>query len=179
MALIELKDVEFNYADKELYKAVNLKINDGEHCVLVGVNGSGKTTILNILAQKLRPDKGQVIWTPHVTYSYLDQNLKVDQDLVTIDYLHNVFQDLFEKEKQMEKLYELSATDFDNFEKHLEKATRIQDELTAEGFYSLKEDIAKLVAGLGLPEDRLDMQLSKLSSGQREKVYLIKSLQSF
>ncbi len=176
MALIELKDVEFNYADKELYNSINLKINDGEHCALVGVNGSGKTTILNMIAKKISPDKGQVIWTPHVTFSYLDQNLKVDQDIITIDYLNNVFASLFLKEKTMEELYEKSALDPDNFEVYLDKAQRLQDELVADGFYSLKEDIAKLVAGLGFPEDRLEFPLSKLSSGQREKAYLIRML---
>jgi len=176
MALIELKQIEFNYSDKELYKAVDMKINDGEHCVLVGVNGSGKTTLLNIITRKISPDAGEVYWTPHVTYSYLDQNLKVDQDLITIDYLNQVYAELFLKEKQMEELYEKSASDYENFEKYIDKAQVLQDELTIAGFYSLKEGIAKLVAGLGIPDDRLQMPLSKLSSGQREKAYLVRML---
>ena len=176
MALIELKQIEFNYSDKELYKAVDMKINDGEHCVLVGVNGSGKTTLLNIITRKISPDAGEVYWTPHVTYSYLDQNLKVDQDLITIDYLNQVYAELFLKEKQMEELYEKSASESENFGKYIDKAQTLQDELTIAGFYSLKEDIAKLVAGLGIPEDRLQMPLSKLSSGQREKAYLVRML---
>lgn len=176
MALIELKDIEFNYSDKELYKSVNLKINEGEHAVLVGVNGSGKTTILNLLAGKIKPDKGQVIWTPKTTYSYLDQKLEVNQDMITIDFIYEIFQNLFEKEKQMELLYEKSSYDFENFEALLEKAQRLQDELDRAGFYSIKETVLKLVKGLGLADDRLNIPLSKLSSGQREKVYLIKML---
>ena len=176
MALIELKNIEFNYSDKELYRSINMKINEGEHCVLVGVNGSGKTTILNMLAKKIKPDKGEVYWTPHVTFSYLDQNLKVDQDLISLDYLEEVYASLFQKEKEMEELYVKSSIDVDNFEKYLAKAQKLQDELTIDGFYSLKDNIARLIAGLGLPQECINKPLSKLSSGQREKVYLIKML---
>ncbi len=176
MALVELENVDFNYADKELYRSISLKINNGEHCVLVGVNGSGKTTILDLLAKKLSPDKGKVIWTSHVTFSYLDQNLKIDQDMLANDYLHETYSDLFLKEKQMEDLYEKGASDIDNYEKYLNKAQLIQDELISEGFYSIKENVAQLVAGLGIGQDRLSMPLSKLSSGQREKIYLARIL---
>ena len=103
MALLELQDIEFNYSDKELYRKVSLQLNSGEHACLVGVNGSGKSTLLSIIVGELRPDKGKVTWQPHVSYSYLDQQLKVEQDMVTNDYLYGVYADLFAKEKQMEQ----------------------------------------------------------------------------
>jgi len=75
MALLELQNIEFNYSDKELYKSVSMKINNGEHCTLVGVNGSGKTTLLNMIVGQIKPDEGKVLWTNGVTFSYLDQQL--------------------------------------------------------------------------------------------------------
>ena len=176
MALLELDNIEFNYSDKELYRQVSLKMNPGEHCVLVGVNGCGKTTLLSMIVGDLIPDKGKVIWESGTTYSYLDQQLKVAQDMPVHQYLYGVYEDLFQKEKQMEKLYEQSALDPDNFEKYLAKAERIQEELDSKNFYGLQEKVGRLTDGLGFDKEHLDAPLAQLSSGQREKAYLAKML---
>ena len=176
MALLELDNIEFNYSDKELYKDVCLKLNQGEHCVLVGANGTGKTTLLNMIVGELSPDKGKVLWEGGTTFSYLDQQLKVAQNMPVHQYLYGVYEDLFEKEVQMEKLYEQSALDPDNFEKYLAKAERIQEELDAKGFYALQEKVGRLTDGLGFDKNHLEAPLMELSSGQREKAYLAKML---
>src|SRR5574344_876063 len=127
MALLELQNIEFNYSDKELYRSVSLKINNGEHCCLVGVNGSGKTTLLNMIVGAISPDQGKVLWTNGVTFSYLDQQLKVQQDMPVEAYLYGVWKSLFDEERQMEELYQKAAEDADNFEKILadRKSTRL------------------------------------------------------
>lgn len=176
MALLELNQIEFNYSDKELYKSVCLKINPGEHCVLVGSNGTGKTTLLNLIAGELRPDKGSVIWEPHVTYSYLDQQLKVTQNVPCYTYLYGVYQDLYEMEAEMESLYEQASLGGDNMEKLLNRAMRLGDTLLQKGFYSLQEKVGRLTNGLGFDSADLKKPLSLLSSGQREKAYLAKML---
>lgn len=175
MAILGLKDIRFNYSDKELYEGASLKINNGEHCALVGSNGTGKTTLLRILIGDLKPDSGEVYIEPHVTYSYLDQQLKVNQDMKTEDYLYGVYSDLFRKEKEMERLYSESANS-DNFEKLLARAERLQDELNSKGFYALQEKVGRIADGLGLDKEHLSAPLSELSSGQREKAYLAKML---
>lgn len=176
MALLELANIEFNYSDKELYKGISLKINDGEHCCLVGVNGSGKTTLLNMITGSLSPDAGKVMWTNGVTYSYLDQQLKVEQDMPVSDYLYGVYKNLFDEEKQMNLLYEKSSQDPDNFEKILAKAQRFQDDLDNHNFYALQEKVGRLTDGLGFEKSQLEVPLKQLSSGQREKAYLAKML---
>lgn len=176
MALLELVDIEFNYSDKELYKKVSLKINPGEHCCLVGINGSGKTTLLNLIVGELRPDKGKVIWEPHVTYAYLDQQLKVEQDMPAIQYLYGVYSDLFAMELEMERLYAEAASGEGDYEKLLDKAMKLGDKLQEKGFYSLQEKVGKLTDGLGFDKTDLERPLRQLSSGQREKSYLAKML---
>lgn len=176
MALLELKDIEFNYSDRELYRGASLKLNKGEHAVLVGANGAGKTTILNLAVGEIKPDKGSVAWEPHVTYSYLDQQLKVKTDMPLSQYLYGVYQDLFEKEREMESLYMEASEGKPGYEKLLNRAEKLGDELNEKGFYSLQEKVGRLCDGLGLVKNKLQEPLHKLSSGEREKAYLAKML---
>lgn len=177
MSLVRIKDVMFNYSDKELYNGISFQLNQGEHAVLVGQNGSGKTTIFDLLTGKLTPDKGSIEWTPGVTYSYLDQHYKVNDDFTVKEFLEQIYIDLFKLEEKMNSLFlRGSNPDDPNYLKYIEQASEINDELIRKDFYSIKERINKVIVGLGIPKEYLDTKLTKLSSGQREKIYLSKML---
>ena len=175
MALIEGKDIEFNYQDKELYQKVSFKINPGEHVVLIGANGTGKTTLLKLIMGELSPDKGSISWEKGVTYSYLNQNLEVPEKTNVLDYLYGVYAPLYEKEKRMEEYYQEAAKS-DQYELLLNKAERLQEELNDANFYALQEEVGKLVDGLQIPKDILEKEMSILSGGQKEKVMLARML---
>lgn len=177
MSLVKVTDLKFNYSDKELYNGVSFQLNQGEHAVLVGQNGCGKTTIFDLLTKKLLPDKGKIEWTPGVTYSYLDQHYKINDNLTIRQFLHEIYKDLFEKESLMNSLFEKGSNPDDpNYMKYLDRASTLNDELIRDDFYSIKEKINIVLVGLGISTDFLDTVLTKLSSGQREKVYLAKML---
>lgn len=177
MSLVKVSDVMFNYSDKELFNNISFQLNEGEHAVLVGQNGAGKTTIFDLLTKKLIPDKGTVEWTPGVTYSYLDQHYKVNDHQTIKTFLESIYKDLFDKETQMNSLFDKGSNlDDPNYFKYLEKASEINDELIRLDFYSIKEEINKVIVGLGIPKEYFDRELILLSSGQREKVYLAKML---
>lgn len=175
--LFKVTDLMFNYGDKELFNGLNFQLNPGEHAVLVGQNGAGKTTIFDLITKKIIPDKGKVEWIPGITYSYLDQHYKVNDDFTIKEYLEQIYKSLFDKEAEMNELF-LKGSNIDdpNYEKYLERASKINDELIALDFYSIKEEIDKVLVGLGIPKDFKDRELKFLSSGQREKVYLAKML---
>ena len=176
MAILDVLNLEFSYGDKELYLGAELKLNPGEHAALVGINGSGKSTFLKLLTGELRPDKGSVVWQPHVTYAYLDQNREIDGELHLDEYLYGVYAELFAREKEMESLYAKAANGEPGFEKMLDKAARIGDELFEKDFYSLQSKVGAVIDGLGFPKHTLEYPLRQLSPGMREKAYLAKML---
>ena len=86
MGLLEVEGLEFKYSDQGLYNKVSFRIQPKEHIVLVGDNGCGKSTFMNLIAKNLIPDAGSIVWLNHVTYSYLDQHLKVKKDISIYDF---------------------------------------------------------------------------------------------
>ena len=175
--LLEVEGVRFKYSDAELFNDVSFRILQKDHIVLVGDNGAGKSTFMNIIAKNLIPDKGTITWANHITFSYLDQHLKVNQDVSIIDYISHVFKPLLEKEKKMNSYYEmLTACNESEYEKYLNYAQAIQDELDEANFYAINSTIGNMINGLGIKDYGLDTKLSKLSGGQRAKVYLAKLL---
>ena len=177
MSLVKVENLKFNYYDKDLYRGLSFQINQGDHAVLVGQNGCGKTTLFDLLTLKLVPDKGSIDWTPGVKYSYLDQHYKQFDNYTVKGFLESIYSDLFKKEEMMKELY-LKGSDVDDpdYYKYIERASNINDELIRLDFYSIKEKIEKIITGLGISKTYLDTELTRLSSGQREKVYLAKML---
>ena len=177
MALVKVENLRFNYYDKDLYKDLSFKVNEEEHAVLVGQNGSGKTTLLDLLTKKLIPDKGKIEWAPNATYSYLDQHYKQFDNFTVKEFLEQVYLELFKKEALMNELYEKGSNIGDpNYLEYIDQASALNDELLRLNFYSVKEEIDKILTGLGINKTYLDTKLTMLSSGQREKVYLAKML---
>ena len=127
MGLLDVEGLQFKYTDQNLFNDVSFRILPGEHIVLVGDNGCGKSTFMNLIAKNLIPDKGSITWFNNTTYGYLDQHLKVKTDVSIYDYITEVFKPLLEKEKKISKFlnevnekYSLMDEDYKNYKETLE-----------------------------------------------------------
>ena len=66
MSLLTVEDLSHNFGDRTLFKDVSFRLLAGEHVGLVGANGTGKSTMMNILTGKQLKDEGKVEWTPKI-----------------------------------------------------------------------------------------------------------------
>lgn len=175
--MLEVSNLSFKYTDKPIIVNATFRLFNHDHAVIVGPNGTGKSTFLNLICKNLLPDSGTIEWLPNIKYAYLDQHIKINTNKSIKEYLYEVFNDLFIKEEKMNSYYEALATCSENeFEKYLNRATAIQEELEEKNFYRLKSEVGNIVNGLGIGNIDLDTPLSKLSGGQRAKVFLGKLL---
>lgn len=177
MSLLEVSNLKFKYLDEELYNDVGFRLFEGDHMGLVGINGCGKSTFMKLIAKIIKPDSGKIEWTPKISYAYLDQHLNIKQSITVKEYLYDVFAPLFNKEKEMEEIYNKVATANEaDYDRLLNMAYSIQEMLEEKNFYSFKSAISNVMTGLGIPNDLFDYDLKKLSGGTKVKVMLAKML---
>ena len=177
MSLLSIDKLAHSFGDRTLFKDVTFRLMAGEHVGLVGANGVGKSTMMNIITGQLIHDEGRVEWTPGVEYGYLDQHTVLTKGKSIRDVLRDAYLPLFEQEKALNEVTEkMGSATPEELEELLEQMGEIQDNLEAGDFYNLDMKIEDAARGLGLDAIGLDRDVSALSGGQRTKVLLAKLL---
>lgn len=178
MSILEIKNLTQFYDERLLFNEANLTVNNGEHIGVVGLNGAGKSTFINILAGKVTFDGGEVNRLPNMRWGYLDQHATLDGSLTVMEYLQDSFSHLFELNDRLEEVYAKmgECEDADELDRLIRKSSHMQEELTDKHFYDLDSQIKKVANGLGVNTFGYDKHISTLSGGQRAKLMLSKLL---
>ena len=177
MSLLTVEKVTHGFGARQILEDASFRLLKGEHIGLIGANGEGKSTFLNIITGKIMPDQGNITWSRHVTVGYLDQHSVLKKGMTIREALRTAFDHMYQLEAEMMQLYEDMATAGDDkINDMMEDAGEIQGILETSGFYQLDAKIEEVANGLGLGDVGLDRDVSDLSGGQRTKVLLVKLL---
>ena len=84
MNIITAEKISKSYSEKILFDEISLGINEGEKIGVIGINGTGKSTLLKVIAGIEVPDKGRIITSNNVTIDYLPQNPEFELDATVI-----------------------------------------------------------------------------------------------
>lgn len=174
MGILEVSNLTHSFGDKILYKNATFELFKGDHMGIVGQNGAGKSTLLKSIVGDITPDTGDIRWQRNVKIGYLDQYADIDGSLSIFEYLKTAFDDLYEVENKLNKIYDDMASSTD--ESLYEKASDYQNFLVNRGFYEIDSNVLKVSAGLGVSALGMDSKIENLSGGQRAKVILAKLL---
>lgn len=177
MSILTVKNISHGFGDRAIFEDVSFRLLKGEHVGLIGANGEGKSTFMNIITGKLMPDEGQIEWSNKVRIGYMDQHAALQSGQTIRDVLKGAFQYLFDAEAEMNELYgKMGEVSPEELDKMLERTAVIQDMLDHNGFYVIDAKVEETARGLGLLEVGLDKDVTDLSGGQRTKVLLAKLL---
>lgn len=178
MSILTIKGLTHVFDSKTLFNGAEVTINNGEHIGVVGLNGAGKSTFMNIIAGKLNQDAGEIKWLNGIRWGYLDQHADIDRNQTVMQYLEGSFSYLFEINDQLESVYaEMGEEpDTDKLDALINRSARLQEKLDKENFYDLDSMIKKVANGLGVNNFGYDTVVATLSGGQRAKLMLSKLL---
>ncbi|MDE5917700.1 MAG: ATP-binding cassette domain-containing protein [Oscillospiraceae bacterium] len=177
MSILNVENVTHGFGARQILNNASFRLLKGEHIGLVGANGEGKSTFLNIITGKLMPDEGKIEWCRHITTGYLDQYSTLEKGKTIRGVLQDAFSHLAELEQEMLRLYDKMADcSEEEMNQALEDVGEIQSILEYSGYYTIDAKISEYANGLGLGEIGLDRDVTELSGGQRAKVLLAKVL---
>ncbi|MBQ8821470.1 MAG: ABC-F family ATP-binding cassette domain-containing protein, partial [Lachnospiraceae bacterium] len=177
MSILNVEHLTHGFGDRAIFNDVSFRLLKGEHIGLIGANGEGKSTFMNIITGKLMPDEGKIEWAKNVRVGYLNQHTVLQQGMTIRDVLASAFDFLFEMETQMNELCDkMGEADPDELEVMMEEFGTIQELLTQHDFYMIDSKVEEVGRALGLSDIGLDRDVTELSGGQRTKVLLGKLL---
>lgn len=175
--ILNVENLSHGFGDRAIFNNVSFRLLKGEHIGLIGANGEGKSTFMNIVTGKLMPDEGKVEWAKNVKAGYLDQHSVLTPGMTIGDVLRQAFSYLFELEEKMTGIFEkMAEATPEEMEELMEESGTIQDILTNHDFYIIDAKIEEIARAFGLLELGLDKDVTELSGGQRTKVLLAKLL---
>lgn len=177
MSILTVTNMNHGFGDRAIFEDVCFRLLKGEHVGLVGANGEGKSTFMNIILGKVMPDEGKVEWSSRVRVGYLDQHASINNGQTIKQVLEGAFSYLFDLEKELlgigDKMGTASTQELESLMKDM---GNIQDVLDSSGFYTIDIKIQEVASGLGLKDLGLDKNSDDLSGGQRSKLLMAKLL---
>lgn len=177
MSILSVEHLSHGFGDRAIFQDVSFRLLKGEHIGLIGANGEGKSTFMNIVTGKLQPDEGKVEWAKNVRVGYLDQHTVLEKGMTIRDVLKSAFAFLFEMEEQMNAICDrMGEASEQEMTEMMEELGTIQDLLMAHDFYIIDSKVEEIGHAFGLDEIGMDKDVSELSGGQRTKVLLGKLL---
>ena len=171
--MIQVQNLAYSFPQKDLFSDVTFTIEDGKHCVLFGTNGTGKSTLLQILRN---PDdymyEGKIICDFNDSIGYISQSIPQFQEHITVmQYLSETF---VKHQEKLNSYYTLMETS-DDLETVFEEYQQVLDAWTAMDGDSYESNIQKQLNITNLVK-LAEQQLSRLSSGEFKLVQIIKEM---
>lgn len=172
-------------------KNINFQIYSGEKVGIVGVNGSGKTTVLKLIegilpmdycvgypgATSPGYDEGFINKPSGATCAYLEQIPQYENGIKVIDVLKMAFSEVYEIEEKMHKLEDkMKVLKGEELERSLKQYSRLVQSYEVKGGYNTEEKLAKICTGLKFTQNFLDKEFNLLSGGEKTTVILGKLL---
>ena len=167
MSILSTEQLGHSFNDNRLFKDLYLGLNKGDRVALVGINGTGKSTLLRILSGLLAPSLGKVVTERDLRIGYLEQDPQFQNQETISDFIYSIGNERQQLIRQYEEAVEQEVHD----EKLL---NRLMDELSNANAWEYEYEIKTILGRMGI--QHLEQKITTLSGGQRKRLALAKLL---
>ena len=177
--MLAINHLDIRYGEKHLFRDVSVVVHPGDRIGLVGVNGTGKTTLMKIMAEETAADDGVVSRSKLFSVSYLPQEpALISSGRTLYEEAEQAFAHLLELQQEADRLNEIlgSNGEQERFDQLLERQGQIQQMLDSSDIYTVRTQTEKVLFGLGFSQQDLQKPVSSFSGGWIMRLLLAKML---
>jgi len=175
VSLIVAENISKRFGEKVTLETVSCAINLGERVALVGRNGTGKSTLLNILAGALKADSGRITRAKELRVNYIEQELDGYDELTLWEFVARGRPEIELLAESLHDLaHQLETRPYDDA--LLERYGNAQRAFEAAGGFDFEADVKQTLMALGFPEPRWQDRLNNFSGGERNRASLGRAL---
>lgn len=173
MKTLKAKQLTRIYGEKELFKNISFLINEHDHIALIGTNGTGKTSLFNVIAGEVSPDSGSFEKPNDYRIGYLKQDPKFDENSTILEAILNSDEKIFQTIKKYETLLQ-EYSDKPNNKEIFERYLNVQNQMDQQNAWNIESRVKSILNKLKITN--LTQKISELSGGQRKRVGLAQVL---
>ncbi|MGP1541681.1 ABC-F family ATP-binding cassette domain-containing protein [Peptostreptococcus stomatis] len=185
MIMLSCNNVSKTFGVEIILENISFSVNEGDKIGIVGVNGTGKTTLFKVITGILPHDRGEIFTSKNCRLGYLEQNTNFYSEKTIYDEVVSVFSDLIGAEEELRSLEHQIASlsdkrgsSGDQLKKTMDIYGKKYEEFEKNNGYAYKSEVRGTLKGLGFSDEEMDKPVNVLSGGEKTRVLLAKLLLS-
>ena len=178
MAILTVNNISLSFGEESILEHVSFELQKGQRAGLVGVNGSGKTSLFKVLTGEYAPDSGSVTLSRDAVLGYMEQHVCRDLQRPAFDEVLSVFAPLLRVERELEDVTALLAQQPQDLDRLVLRQAELTERFQDAGGLTFRSRARSALLGLGFTQEQLFLPVGVLSGGQKAKLQLAKMLLS-
>ena len=174
MSILTLENISKGFGEKPLFEGVSFGIEENERVALIGANGTGKTTLLRMIANEEQPDSGRIYRAGDPVISYLPQQPLFDPAATVLDAIFASTSESMRLIRDYEEACARLASGEGDHDTLLERVAELSEKMDTSGAWSLETEAKIVLDRLGIRD--VTARMGNLSGGQRKRVALAHAL---
>ena len=181
MLVLSCSNLSKSFGIDPILEDISFNVENGDKIGVVGLNGTGKTTLFNILAGNSSRDSGDIYVQKDTKIGYLKQNTSIESDKTVFDETMTIFNHLVKMQKDLRDMEEDISKEGEKGQSEkldvlMEEYANLSEKFIELNGYGYKSEIRGVLKGLGFEDEELDKPVEVLSGGQKSRLLLGKLL---